>query len=111
MRLKTITVILLIIFCAVSYAQEAITRVCLNDICVEAEVADTNVERQRGLMHRESLAEAQGMLFIFDYEAPHSFWMKNVNFSLDVLWIDKDKMVVDIKANIPPCKEISLVKF
>lgn len=106
MRLETITFIFWLIFCAVLYAQEPIFRVCLHDICIEVEIADTDNERQRGLMYRESLPEDKGMLFIFDYKAPHSFWMKHMNFPLDILWIDKDKKIVDIKTNAPPCNEI-----
>ena len=107
MRLKIITFIFWAVFCPASYAQEAVKPVCLKNACVEAEIADTDVQRQRGLMYRESLPENKGMLFIFDYEARHSFWMKNTRFPLDIIWIDKDKRVVDIKPAVSPCAETS----
>lgn len=89
-----------------SYGQGIIQQVCVKDSCVQVEIADTDAKREAGLMYRESLPENKGMLFIFDYEAPHGFWMKNTYFPLDIIWIDKDKRIVDIKANASLCKEI-----
>lgn len=106
MRLKTIIFILWMVLCAVSYAGSALKQVCLRDACIDVEIADTDAKRQKGLMYRENLPENQGMLFIFEYEAPHRFWMKNTLIPLDIIWIDKDKRIVDIKANAAPCKEI-----
>ncbi|HAH19405.1 MAG: hypothetical protein A2Y00_09785 [Omnitrophica WOR_2 bacterium GWF2_43_52] len=105
MRVKTITFISWLIFCTVLCAQEPITRVCLNDVCVEAEIADIDALRQRGLMYREGLPESKGMLFVFEKEARYSFWMKNMRFPLDIIWIDKDKRIVDIKTDVPTCNQ------
>lgn len=77
----------------------------IKDKKFEVEVVDTEKDRQRGLMYRESLAENKGMLFIFDKPAPYDFWMPNVNFPLDIVWIDEGFEVVDIKT-VPPCKEL-----
>jgi len=46
------------------------------------------------------------MLFIFEKESLHSFWMKNMRFPLDIIWIDKDKKIVDIYKFALPCKDI-----
>ena len=54
-------------------------------------------------MFRKTLAEHDGMLFIFQDEDSYSFWMKNMNFPLDIIWVDKDKKIVDIKKNVPAC--------
>ncbi|MBM3297981.1 MAG: DUF192 domain-containing protein [Candidatus Aminicenantes bacterium] len=70
---------------------------------VTAELAVTDAERQLGLMHRARLNSDQGMLFIFEEESPHSFWMKNVRFSIDILWLDRDKRIVHIASRVPPC--------
>lgn len=43
------------------------------------------------------------MLFVFEKEEVQSFWMKNMKFPLDIIWIDKDKRIVDIKINVLPC--------
>lgn len=106
MNKKTAIIVLFFIVTSISYGEEAIKKVCLRDVCVQVEIADTDVKRQQGLMFRESLAESEGMLFIFKKEARHSFWMKNTKFPLDIIWIDRDKRIVDIKAGVPPCKEI-----
>jgi uncharacterized membrane protein (UPF0127 family) len=79
--------------------------VCIKDVCVYVELSVSPLERQRGLMHRKALAYNKGMLFIFEEEAEYNFWLKNVEFPLDIIWIDRNKRIVDIKKNIPPCKE------
>lgn len=93
------------IFTAICYGEKAIKQVCLKDVCVQVEIADTDSQRQRGLMFREGLSDNQGMLFIFEKEEKHNFWMKNMQFPLDIIWIDKDNKIVDIKTNVSPCKD------
>lgn len=74
------------------------------DIVVSAEVMKTPADWMKGLMGRDLLLENQGMLFIFPFEAPQSFWMKNVKFPIDIIFFSKDKQVVDIKENFEPCQ-------
>ncbi|RJQ19950.1 DUF192 domain-containing protein [Candidatus Woesearchaeota archaeon] len=69
------------------------------------EVARTAVEKQQGLMFRESLADDAGMLFIFDDTAPRGFWMKNTLIPLDMIYLDENFTVVEVKENVPPCTE------
>lgn len=57
------------------------------------EIASTTLERTRGLSFRESLGEDQGMLFIFELPAVQHFWMKDMHFSLDIIWIGGDKVL------------------
>jgi len=68
---------------------------------VEAEIADSQEERQLGLMNRESLGENNGMLFIFETEQALSFWMKNTLIPLDIIFINEEKEIVDIQTMIP----------
>lgn len=70
---------------------------------VTAELAVTDEERQQGLMFREKINPDQGMLFVFGEEDIYSFWMKNMRFPIDILWLDKDKRIVHIETEIPPC--------
>jgi len=72
---------------------------------VEAEIASTDIEKERGLMERETLAQDEGMLFVFQEEKIRAFWMKNMRFPLDIIWADADKRIVDIRENVPPCQE------
>lgn len=79
-------------------------KVCADDFCFLVEIADDSSERSRGLMDRESLDSDKGMLFIFDQESKHSFWMKNTLISLDMIWISSNKQVVYIEKNVQPCQ-------
>ena len=67
------------------------------------EVARTPEQIAQGLMFRESLAPASGMVFLFDAPRPQSFWMKNCHFALDMVFTRKDGTVVDVLENVPPC--------
>ena len=71
----------------------------------EIELATTPSSRRRGLMHRPPLADDQGMLFVYPDEAPRSFWMKNVSFAIDILYLDADWRVVDRHVAVPPCRQ------
>lgn len=66
------------------------------------EVADSNEERIRGLSYRSSLEEGSALLFVFDSEERHGIWMKDMFFSIDIVWLDKDKKIIHIEKNISP---------
>jgi uncharacterized membrane protein (UPF0127 family) len=70
---------------------------------VEAEISQTVAQLQKGLMYREALEESSGMLFVFSLEERHGFWMKNMNFPLDIIWIDSNLKIVDIARHLLPC--------
>lgn len=67
----------------------------------ELEIANTDADRQKGLMDRETLPTGRGMIFVFAKEAPRSFWMKNVVFPLDIIFLDATGRVVDVKRMLP----------
>jgi len=69
---------------------------------VYTEIASTEQEREQGLMNRTSMDEDHGMLFLFDYEARYSFWMKDTSLSLDIIFISGDDTIVDIYHNAKP---------
>ena len=75
-----------------------------NGESVRAEPAITAPERERGLMFRQTLGRDQGMLFFMGEEAIHPFWMKNVNFAIDILWLDSQRRIVHMARNVPPCR-------
>ena len=77
--------------------------VTINGKTIEIEIADEPDERSRGLMFRESLTKDTGMLFLFDREDFYSFWMMNVNFNLDLIWINSNGNVVHIERDVPSC--------
>lgn len=83
------------------------SRVCFKSECFTAELAITPEEQSRGLMFREQMDEDRGMLFVFESEGVHSFWMRNTLIPLDIIWIDSSSKVVFISKNVQPCKSVS----
>ena len=76
----------------------------IDGVVLEVQIADTDPRRARGLMFQEQLPLDEGMLLVFDDANKRSIWMLNMQFPLDVIWIDDNSRVVSIEKNIPPCK-------
>ncbi len=72
---------------------------------VFVEVPDDREEFARGLMFRKHLPWNAGMLFAFDDEGTRRFWMKNTLIPLDMVFFDSSSKIIDIKENVPPCKQ------
>ncbi len=70
---------------------------------VVAETAVRPEQLAQGLMYRESLAEDRGMIFFHNAESFYPYWMKNCKISLDMIWMDKDRRIVEIAPKVPPC--------
>ena len=70
------------------------------NVSVTLEVARTDAERQRGLGGHAPLGETEGMLFVFERPAFHTFWMKGMLFPLDLIWIENG-VVVHIERDAP----------
>ncbi|MCL4436545.1 MAG: DUF192 domain-containing protein [Thaumarchaeota archaeon] len=81
-------------------------QVDVNGKKIQVEIADTQDKRSLGLSLRDSLPKDHGMLFIFDDEGIYSFWMKNMEFNLDIIWINSAGTVVHVEKNLKPCLEI-----
>lgn len=77
--------------------------VCIKKVCIDVEVMRTPQELSKGLQGRDGLADNQGMLFVFDREEQHRFWMKGMRFAIDILWIDAQGRIVFIAPSCPPC--------
>jgi len=74
----------------------------INDIFLNVEIADTDKERIKGLSGRKNLEENKGLLFVFDTEGHHGIWMKEMNFNIDIAWLDKNKKIIHIEKNVSP---------
>ena len=77
--------------------------VIVNGVVLVADIAATDEQRTKGLSVKDSLADNEAMLFVLDNEGEHTFWMKNMKFPIDIIWIDTDKTVVHIEHNLQPC--------
>ena len=76
----------------------------VNDEKIDLEVAKTPQQQQIGLMYRTELPKDRGMVFPFSETIVASFWMKNVNISLDIIFV-RDGVVDSIARNVPPCRD------
>jgi len=79
-----------------------ITRVTIGTTAVAVEVADTDAVREQGLSGRAALGEGSGMLFVFDVPGNYGFWMKDMHFSLDILFADENGKIVSIYRDLSP---------
>ncbi len=75
---------------------------------IDIEIADSDGERQQGLMYRTQMEESQGMLFIFPETEMQSFWMKNTLIPLDILFVNEKMEIVTIQKYAQPKSEQSL---
>lgn len=73
----------------------------VGDTAFQVEIADTDDSRRLGLMHRESLPEGQGMLFVFEQDQRLSFWMKNTVIPLSIAYISSDGIIREIHDMTP----------
>lgn len=72
------------------------------------EFAETDYETQTGLMYRKGMEKNQGMLFIFPDERMHSFYMKNTEFPLDIIYIKENLKIASFQENAQPLNETGL---
>lgn len=68
----------------------------------KAIVARTVAEREQGLSGKVGLGARQAMFFVFDNDDRHGFWMKDMLFSIDIVWLDAEYKVVHIQNNATP---------
>lgn len=71
-------------------------------IPLKLEIARTPAQRGRGLMYRQRVAPNQGMLFVYARELPRCMWMKNTYIPLDMIFLDRYGVVVDVIENATP---------
>lgn len=69
---------------------------------LKVELALTPEAQEKGLSRRKELREDEGMLFVFNHTDKYPFWMKDMNFAIDIIWLGEDLRVVYIKKNAQP---------
>ncbi|HEV2613770.1 MAG TPA: DUF192 domain-containing protein [Gammaproteobacteria bacterium] len=77
----------------------------LDHLTLNVEQVSTPVAMEQGLSGRKSLANNEGMLFVFPKEGFYPFWMKSMLFPIDIIWLDKNYKVVYVKENAQPCTQ------
>jgi uncharacterized membrane protein (UPF0127 family) len=81
-------------------------KISINNVILQADVALSSEEQTKGLSIKNSLKSNEGM--IFPYESPRtlSFWMKDMKYPIDILWLDADKKVVHIEEGLQACSPL-----
>ena len=69
---------------------------------ITVEIADTPELRNLGLSGRPSLSDGSGLLFVYDEPGPRAFWMKDMRFAIDIIWIGGDLTVTGVTRNALP---------
>lgn len=78
------------------------TKVLVNDQTFKIIVAKSDKDKQIGLSGKNKIEQDQGMLFIFDNPDYYSFWMKDMKFPIDIIYINGDKVTTVIDSAKPP---------
>ena len=79
-----------------------LSTIYIADIPLWVEVANSLEKRRLGLSGRKILKEDRGILFVFDKPSNHGIWMKDMNFPIDIFWIDSENRIVDIQMRATP---------
>lgn len=82
-----------------------------NGFVVTVETVADDELRAQGLMFRDHLDPAAGMLFFFPAEGEYPFWMKNTRIPLDIIWIDANRRIAHIKHDVPPCQTVDCPSY
>ncbi len=77
----------------------------IGETTINLEVSKSTEELQKGLSGRDDLPEDQGMIFVFEEKAQHSFWMKEMRFPIDIIFID-DTTVKQVVENAAPSGQV-----
>ncbi|HMA78603.1 MAG TPA: DUF192 domain-containing protein [Candidatus Paceibacterota bacterium] len=74
----------------------------VSEAFISVTISDEPHEWRQGLSGTRNLDDQTGMLFVFDSEDRYGMWMKDMNYPLDILWIDNDFTVVHVEENVSP---------
>ncbi len=81
----------------------ATSTVILKNKVIHVDLALTGEEQTKGLSIKNTMKEDEGMLFIFKTSEKYPFWMKDMKFPIDIIWINSDHKIVHIEKNLQPC--------
>lgn len=99
--MKRILSVFLVLFLLAACGPQKINITLPDGFVVKAALARTSEEHAKGLMFVKHLPENEGMLFVFEQEQPHLFWMKNTLIDLDMVFLDAQKQVTSVSAEVP----------
>ncbi len=97
-----LTIVAILFFMQQSSTAKPSPTVLIGTTEIQVEVADTQSERVQGLSGHAPLKEGEGMLFVFEEEGNWGIWMKDMQFSLDIIWAASDGTIITIASNVSP---------
>jgi uncharacterized protein len=77
--------------------------VIIDHFKIFVDIALTDKQKQDGLSVKDSMNETEGMLFLLEDPTKASFWMKNMHFPIDIIWLDENFSIVHIEEELKPC--------
>lgn len=111
-----VVLIVLVAFVFVSKSSQKFVTANIGDKTFKLEVVDSPAKQRQGLSGREGLSELEGMVFVYPESREVCIWMKDMLFSIDALWLDKNQQIVRVENNLEPttypesfCKEAKYV--
>lgn len=102
-EVAVILIIIVVIFFGFKMATKnnSISTVNLADKAIFVEIAQTNADKARGLIGHKPLNNFEGMLFVFDAKTNATFWMKDMSFPIDIIWIADNRVIGFIENALP----------
>ncbi len=87
--------------CAINDSIET-RNIATHDQLLRVEVVKNEKDKIQGLSGRDCLNESSGMLFVYEVEDEYCFWMKDMKFNIDIVWLNKNQEIIDIKSQASP---------
>ena len=106
MKYKNIFISFALLFCLgfliykVDSRSDTKINICGRNLYVD--ISDSTLERKQGLSGREYIGESEGMLFMFERPQIAGFWMKDMLFPIDIIWINEDMEIVGVEREVSP---------
>jgi len=79
------------------------SNISIDGFSLAADLALTSEQKEKCISVKDKLRENEAMLFVFEESAKHSFWMKDMKFPIDIMWLDSDGKVVHVEKRLEPC--------
>jgi uncharacterized membrane protein (UPF0127 family) len=84
------------------YQVQSVSTLKINEHIINIEIAESDEARARGLSGRTTLESGHGLLFVFPTPGMYGFWMKDMNFPIDIIWISDDWRILGIEKSVSP---------
>lgn len=98
---KNIFIVVISFFLFACQSKTNTIKLNINNTEFNLEIAQTTLQKTKGLSGRDSLCSNCGMIFVYDQPNIYPFWMKNTHFPLNIIWLNRNGQIVDLKTGQP----------